>query len=82
MLTVIEFSEGDFGVRINKCLLIDPADSLNGTNVIGVLRSKITRVMCFDFPMSGFLFLGPFQSNYLSFGKDYSICTRPGFQCF
>src|SRR5262249_21614467 len=46
-LAVIEFGEGDLGIGINKGLLIDPPDALQGADVKRVLGAAIAGALAF-----------------------------------
>jgi hypothetical protein len=70
MLAIIELGKGNFGISVNKGLLINPSYSLDGSNVVSVLGSQITRVICFDLSTRLFFFPGFFKSNNLGFCKD------------
>ena len=41
-LAVIELGKGDFGIGVDKGLLTDPADTLQGADIEGVLGTAIT----------------------------------------
>lgn len=49
------------------------SNSFDVTNIAGVLRAPITRVICFDLTVSNLLVFGSFESCNLRFGKDNSF---------
>jgi hypothetical protein len=49
VFAVIELDQCNLAVAINKGLLVNPANSLDIANVVGVLAAQITRVFGFNF---------------------------------
>ena len=45
----IELGRSPFRVRINECLLINPAHAFDGTNVERILTAQVSRMSCLDF---------------------------------
>src|SRR5690606_905561 len=82
VLPVIEFGLGHLCIGVNKSLLVYPAYSFYGSHIIGVLRTKITGVVCFNLPMGFLLFLCLFQRCDLGLCKHNPILGDSGFQCF
>ncbi len=63
IFAVIQLGESNLGISVYKSLLVDPADSFDGTYVVGVLRSQVTWMMRFDLSVCCFfpLWLVPRQ---------------------
>src|SRR5512133_1984901 len=53
-LAIIELGEGDFGIGVDHGLLVDPADTLPGADIEGILVAAITGALAVEFAM-GFL---------------------------
>ena len=57
-LAIVEFGKGDFGVGVDKGLLIDPPDALQRTDIEGVLRPAIARTFALKLAMRLLIGLG------------------------
>lgn len=64
IFAVIELSESDFGVSIDKGLLVDAANAFQSAHIAGILRTQVARMLRFDLS-KGFL-LYPGFSNACS----------------
>src|SRR5215467_12318869 len=80
MFTVIEFCKGNTRVGINEGLLIDSSNTFDGPNIIGVLRSEVSRMLGFYFAQGfSFLFLS-FKSDHLRLSENQSFPSNTGLQ--
>ena len=50
MLSFIKFGEGNRGIIVDKGLLVDGTHSLDVSNIVSILRLKISRVFSFNLP--------------------------------
>ena len=57
-LVGVEFSDGHAAVGVDDGLLVDPAHSIDGADVVGVLGSQVTGMLRLDLPVGLLLLLG------------------------
>lgn len=54
ILSVIQLGKSDLGVNVNKGLPIDEAYPFNITNIVGILYSQISTMVCLISPCAFF----------------------------
>ena len=82
MLACVEFCKSHTAVGVYKSLLINPPNAFDGSDVISVLRAKVSRIFSFYFAMRFLLFSFAFHGDYLRFGQNQPILGNTGFQGF
>jgi len=82
VLAVVQLGEGDLGVRVEECLLIDAPHAFDGSHVIGILGDQLARMRGFDFAVSFLFFARPLHGAQLLLGENDVILGRLGFQRF
>ena len=60
--------------------MIDPAHALQGADIEGVLRAKITRMGCLDLAAGLIIQLLLFKRLHLRLGQDGALVGHLGFQ--
>ena len=61
---------------VSKVAAADPADALDGADVVGVLRPQVPGVRCLDFAVRFLLLLGLLHRPNLLLGQDHPGVLR------
>src|ERR1700751_5829229 len=72
-LTFIELGKRHLGIGVNEGLLIDPADTLQSSDIESVLRTAIAWTFTIKFAVRLLLSLGTFQGLDLCFGQQQAL---------
>src|SRR5262249_51423528 len=75
---IIELGEGDFG-GVDHGLLVDPAHTLQGPDVKGILSAAITRAFALELAVRFLVGLGLLESGDLGLGQQDAILRHLGF---
>lgn len=73
ILPVVQFDKGHFAVGIDTGLLVNPANTLDGAHIVGVLAAQIARMFSFNLTGRLALFFGFFQGLDLGFGQHHRL---------
>src|SRR5438876_4609398 len=79
-LAVIELGKSDFGVGIDKGLLVNPPDALQRTDIEGVLGTAIAWTFALELAMRLLVGLGLLERGDLRLGEQDAILRHLGFE--
>src|SRR6516164_9560410 len=79
-LAIIQFSKGDLGIGVDHGLLIDPADTLQGADIEGVLGAAIAGAFALELAVRLLVRLGLLKGGDLGFGQQDAILCHLGFE--
>src|SRR5215469_10087090 len=79
-LAIIELGKGDLGIGVDHGLLIDPADTLQSTDIERILGAAITGAFALELAMRFLVGFGLLESGDLGFGQQDPVLRDLGFE--
>src|ERR1700730_13010380 len=80
--TVIELGECQFGVGVEKRLLIDPTDALERADIERILRAAVAWAFALELTVRLLVGFGFFQRSELALAQHQAFLRALGLQCF